>query len=213
MKLVMKISSTAIGATHLIRKYIIPNWRAFPFRVPPFVNSSYTSLRFITNPVNITTRKDITSRRTLEESQSNTSKIVLPATLMPLSGPKEREQRIPRPPQTRKTTMHDVRRRIPNFSMRKPTTTSTRETQEVMAATMTVKKNRMAMMVLINGILMLISVKIYGMLWKMRPGPDPGAMPAAKTAGMMATPASSAKSRSEIGVPALVAKIFSSLWT
>ena len=88
-----------------------------------------------------------------------------------------------------------------------------REISEVMAATMTVKKNRTEAMVLRVGASWPILQKMYGMLWKMRPGPAPGSIPAAKTAGMMARPASSANIRSETAVPALEARIFSSLRT
>ena len=51
------------------------------------------------------------------------------------------------------------------------------------------------------------------MLWKIRPGPAPGSMPAAKTAGMMAKPAMMANSRSETAVPAPVTRMFSFLLT
>ena len=51
------------------------------------------------------------------------------------------------------------------------------------------------------------------MLWKIRPGPAPGSIPAANTAGMMAKPARMANSRSDTAVPALVVRMFSSFFT
>ena len=76
--------------------------------------------------------------------------------------------------------------------------------QEVIAATTMLKKNTMEKMVLRTGSSAPMDEKMKGMLWKMRPGPAPGSMPAAKTAGMMAKPAMRADTRSKTDVSMLV---------
>ena len=55
--------------------------------------------------------------------------------------------------------------------------------------------------------------KIYGKVSKMRPGPAPGSIPAANTAGMMANPARIENSKAASTVPAPEATRFSSLCT
>ena len=84
---------------------------------------------------------------------------------------------------------------------------------EVIAATTTVRKNITATTPLIQGISMLILLKMNGILWKISPGPAPGSMPAANTAGIIASAASRANVRSEIAVPVLEASMFSFLRT
>ena len=76
-----------------------------------------------------------------------------------------------------------------------------------------VRKKMMAMMALIQGRFVPILLKMKGRVSKTRPGPAPGVMPAAKTAGMMAKPARTAKSRSATAVPAPETRMFSSLRT
>ena len=80
----------------------------------------------------------------LDATQSKMSKMVIPATLMPDSGPNDSEQSTPARPQTRNMTSTARARRIRNFSTKNAVPTSIRDISEVMAATMTVKKNRMA---------------------------------------------------------------------
>ena len=161
----------------------------------------------------MTERKAIISSRMLEQVQSKMSKMFIPPTRTPFSGPKDSEQSTPAVPQTRNIVATARPRFILNFSTRNAVPTSMSEIKEVIAATMTVKKNSMAATVLTSGACAPILQKMYGMLWKMRPGPAPGSIPAAKTAGIMARPASSAKSRSETAVPALDTIMFSSLRT
>ena len=60
------------------------------------------------------------------------------------------------------------------------------ETDEVSAATRMAAKNRMAATALVTGACAAMLEKMYGSVSKTRPGPAPGAIPAAKTAGRMA---------------------------
>ena len=69
----------------------------------------------------------------------------------------------------------------------------------------------MAAMALIQGMVWPIWEKIYGRVSKISPGPLPGSMPAANTAGMMAKPASIANSKSETAVPTPATRRFSFL--
>ena len=84
---------------------------------------------------------------------------------------------------------------------------------EVIAATITARKNSADITVLSTGSSTAMVAKIYGTLLKMRPGPVPGEIPAANTAGIIANPASMAKVRSETAVPTLDASMFSFLLT
>ena len=70
-----------------------------------------------------------------------------------------------------------------------------------------VMKKRMAVRLLMK---VPILEKIYGRVSKMRPGPEPGSMPAEKTAGITANPEIMAKARSARAVPLLKTKMFSS---
>ena len=84
---------------------------------------------------------------------------------------------------------------------------------EVNAANTIVTKNNTATTLLSQGAESApIFAKIYGSVSKMSPGPAPGSMPAANTAGMMANPAIRANIRSKPTVPKPVARIFSRLW-
>ena len=82
-----------------------------------------------------------------------------------------------------------------NSSMQKATTTSKTEIDEVRAASSRARKKKMAMMPPSGRLL-----KMCGSVMNTRPGPSPGLMPKAKTAGMMAQPAIRAKSVSAIAV-------------
>ena len=68
-------------------------------------------------------------------------------------------------------------------------------------------------MELIQGISRPIWAKMYGSVSKISPGPLPGSMPAANTAGMTATPARMANNMSETAVPAPETIRFSCLLT
>ena len=71
----------------------------------------------------------------------------------------------------------------------------------------------MAAMELSQGMVWPICAKMNGSVSKISPGPLPGSMPAANTAGMMARPASIANNRSETAVPTPVTRMFSFLLT
>ena len=73
-----------------------------------------------------------------------------------------------------------------------------------------VTKKMMAMAALSQGTFVPIWLKIYGSVSNTRPGPAPGAMPAANTAGITAKPAMMANSKSETAVPIPDARMFSS---
>ena len=83
----------------------------------------------------------------------------------------------------------------PSSSFTKETETSKREIEEVMAARKSAKKKRSCSMEP-NGICWNIS----GSTTNTSPGPSEGAMPNAKTAGIMARPERRAKAVSEIDV-------------
>ena len=82
-----------------------------------------------------------------------------------------------------------------------------------MAANRIVMKNRIAATELTTGIVCPIWWKMYGSVSKISPGPLPGSICAAKTAGMIANPASRAKNRSERAVPTPETSRFSPLCT
>ena len=73
--------------------------------------------------------------------------------------------------------------------------------EEVRAATNTATKNSIAAIALSSGAPVPILAKMKGRVSKMSPGPAPGSMPAAKTAGITAKPASIANIRSKNAVP------------
>ena len=73
-----------------------------------------------------------------------------------------------------------------------------------------VRKKRMETMSQSHGTSAPIVEKMNGRVSKMSPGPAPGSMPAAKTAGMMAKPAMIANSRSKSAVKKPVANRSSS---
>ena len=102
---------------------------------------------------------------------------------------------------------------MPFSSVRKATPTSSMEMAEVMAAARMATKNTMEMMALTMGREPAIRLKIKGRVSKTRPGPVPGSIPAEKTAGMMAKPAMTAKSRSAAAVPKPDTIRFSSFFT
>ena len=157
--------------------------------------------------------KDIRSSSTLDANQSKRSNRFFPTIVNPLSGPKDREQRTPTAPQMMKISVQAFGRATPKRSPRKATPTSIREMTEVIAATTTARKKRIAAMELTTGRRAPKLEKMKGIPWKIRPGPAPGLIPAAKTAGMMAMPASKANTRSKIAVPALDTTRFSSDFT
>ena len=82
--------------------------------------------------------------------------------------------------------------------------TSSTEIDEVSAASSSARKKRMATTPPAG-----IWLKIYGSVVKTSPGPSPGLIPNAKTAGMMAQPAISAKSVSARAVSVPIFTIFS----
>ena len=84
---------------------------------------------------------------------------------------------------------------------------------EVIAATITEKKNRTATAVPKIGEASPIPENTCGRVWYTRPGPLLGAIPAENTAGMMAKPARIEKSKAARTVPTPEATRFSSLWT
>jgi len=84
------------------------------------------------------------------------------------------------------------------------------EMADVRAATRIVTKKMMAMTALSQGSPAPILLKMNGNVSNTRPGPAPGSMPAAKTAGITAKPAMMANRRSETAVPMPEAKMFSS---
>ena len=129
------------------------------------------------------------------------------------SGPKERLQTTPTAPVSANSNRQADQRLKPRSSVRYATPTSMSDTDDVKADARTVRKNRMAAMELIHGISTPICAKMYGRVSKMRPGPLPGSMPAANTAGMMARPARMAKARSETAVPTPETSRFSFLLT
>ena len=87
----------------------------------------------------------------LEHTQSSRSKIVIPASLTPASGPKESEHSTPTPPQSAKISRQALPRVSFVRSIRKDTPTSTREIEEVIAATMTDRKKTMEAIPLSTG--------------------------------------------------------------
>ena len=131
-----------------MRKYTTGKSFSADFRLPELVISSLTSSFFITKPTNITTSRAISSRSIFEDIQSKRSNTV-----------EFKAQSTPAPPQSTKINALARGRFIPNFSTRYATPTSTREMQEVMAATTTARKKITATIVLITGALPAIEAK------------------------------------------------------
>ena len=82
---------------------------------------------------------------------------------------------------------------------------------EVRAAKQIVTKKSMATTELSTGVTSPILEKMKGRVSNMSPGPAPGSIPAAKTAGITAKPAMRAKSRSKKVVPKPETRMFSFL--
>ena len=191
-----------------MRKRIVSRSHTGIFSVPPLVNSSWMTLRPSFHPTKSTTSRPPMSIRTLAEVKSNRSKMFLPNTFQSARTPCDKEQR---PPSTQRTTRHSATAALRlrwNSSMQKATMTSSTEMDEVRAASSKARKKKMATMPPAGSWL-----KIYGSVVKTRPGPSPGLMPKAKTAGMMAQPAISANSVSATAVSVPILTIFSFLDT
>ena len=137
----------------------------------------------------------------------------MPRIVRSASGPKDREQSAPTAPVSTNSRAQAQPRFMPRSSVRYATPTSISETDDVRAEKRTVRKNRMAAMELSQGIVWPICEKMYGRVSNISPGPQPGSMPAANTAGMMAKPASIANNKSETAVPTPVTRRFSFLLT
>ena len=111
------------------------------------------------------------------------------------------EHRAPRSQVAQKMTITAFLRDIPRSSTRYAAPTSNIEMDDVSAATTIVRKNRIETILPSAAEEDTIVPKMYGSVSNMRPGPAPGSIPAAKTAGMIANPAMSANSRSNAAVP------------
>ena len=86
------------------------------------------------------------------------------------------------------------------------------EMLDVIAATTTEKKKSAATHLATSGEAAPIPMKTCGRVWYTRPGPLLGAIPAEKTAGIMANPARTENRRAARTVPTPEATKFSSLW-